>query len=132
MKGVIDVLLHSGIFGLLALLSFIGLFVSGVVVLSIKPSRHLLRRFVVLSCIPLVLGLCGTVLGYRQIAGAVEAGLVRFPGHPDGQYVHARREARYPSYLGLVATMALLAGAGAGSAFIGRESSGVTAPPDQI
>lgn len=109
-----DLLLESGIFGLLILLVSPALLLGGVLTLALTRSRKFLAIFAALAFLPLLLGLCGTWLGYRQIDAAVAAGQIRVPGHPQGIFVHARREARSAAWLGGMATAGLLVAAGMG------------------
>ena len=113
-----DLLLKSGIFGLLILLVSPALLLGGVLALALTQSRKFLAIFAALAFLPLLLGLCGTWLGYRQIDAVVdaarEAGHTIYPDHPQGLVAQGRREARSSSWLGGMATAGLLVAAGMG------------------
>ncbi|MDT8392075.1 MAG: hypothetical protein RRC34_16355 [Lentisphaeria bacterium] len=113
-----DMLLKSGIFGLLVVLSFPVIFVVGLILVAIIRSKRAATVFALLAFLPLLLGLCGTALGYRQISAAVAAGQIspEAANHPQGIVAVGRHEARYSTYLGLAASAILLAFAGCGVA----------------
>lgn len=113
-----DILLRSGIFGLLIVLCFVVLMVTAAILIPLTRSRRFVGVLTLLAFLPILLGLCGTWLGYRQVDAAVEEGHVRFSDHPQGVLAQGRREARYSSYLGTAATTMLLLVAGIGAVVI--------------
>ncbi|MCH7225990.1 hypothetical protein [Haloferula sp. A504] len=120
-----DIFLRSGICGLLIILCFVILVVTAAILIPLTRSRRVVGVLALLAFLPILLGLCGTWLGYRQvdavIDAAVEAGQTQFLDHPQGVVACGRQEARYSSYLGAGATAALLVIAGIASV--------VTRPP---
>ncbi len=65
---VVDILRVAGVAGLLAMLCGFMLFVVGVLLLCFARSRTTFAIYLLLSLIPLGLGLAGTLAGYSQVA----------------------------------------------------------------
>lgn len=118
-----NILLHSGIAGLLVVLCFVSVVIAGAVGLPLTRSKRLLGWLTMLSLLPVVIGLCGTMAGYHQIAGAIEGGLLPATDGAQSIVEHGRQEARYATYLGAGATLILLLGAGLGSLLVAPRPS---------
>jgi len=115
-----DFFLKSGIFGIAIILAFFALFVAGIIVIAITQSRRAAAIFGLLAFFPLILGLCGTLLGNLKVNEFVrEHGHEMSPellNHPQSVVAEGRREARIPIYMGATATAVLLVIAGCGGA----------------
>jgi uncharacterized membrane protein YdfJ with MMPL/SSD domain len=106
-----EVLIKSGPIGFLIIVIFSLLLVSGIVVVSIRPSRRVLFTFALLAFLPLLLGLLGTFIGNTQVPMSYND-----PETARAMEAKSRRDARMPTYLGSGASAALLMAAGCGMA----------------
>jgi hypothetical protein len=126
-----DLLLKSGIFGILIILIFSLLLVTGVVVVAITRSRRALITFALLALSPLILGVLGTCIGNMLVSKDTQ----RFPANPEAaraMETKARREAWMPTYLGSGATVALLMVGGCGIAFTKKSNTSWVVTGDNV
>lgn len=125
-----DFFLNSGIFGLLIILFFFVILVTGIVVVAITRSRPAAITFALLAFFPLLLGLCGTYLGDLKVDEYTETVTPEILENEQSVVAGGRREARITTYLGSGATAALLMAAGCGIALTKKsnKSSLRTAP----
>lgn len=113
-------LLNSGVFGLLIIVGFFAILVTGAIVVGILRSRRSAAVFGLLALIPLVLGLCGTYLGNLNVDRALQS----MPPEPapdlESMEAAGRRAAMSTTYLGSGASAVLLLAAGCGLVLTNR------------
>ena len=124
-----DFILRSGLFGWLAILSFLLLSVAGIVSVAITRSRRVVFAFGLLAFLPIVLGLLGTLRGNVIISIETQGS----PGDPQRMMMaEARREAWSPAYLGSGASAALLLAVGCGIILTNKSSKPCEATGDNV
>ena len=122
-----NILLQSGIFGNLVLAAFGLLFIPGLIVVIVTRSRKVAVIFMVLSCMPIILGLVGTGIGYYKVnqIGSMHGPTMSDESRNEMQS-KGRSEARSAALLGALATVMLLVTFGSGYALTGKGDQAAT------
>jgi hypothetical protein len=104
---MLDVIRFSGVSGLLILVLIPVLLLVGGLIVGLTRSRGPIVVYAVVCLLPLVIGILGTVAGYRKAQGCVVRGTSE--ARAQMEYLrHARAQARYTTYMGVMATVVLL------------------------
>ena len=96
-----------GIFGVFVLFVSLVLLVTGVVLLWMAETRRTMAVFLVVSLLPLMLGLAGTMIGYHRV-DMVAGRLEKDDADKEEIVELGRKHARYTTYLGIGTSAVLL------------------------